>query len=105
VKIQTNAYGFYIPCSHVAILAAFARQQQIDMQPILKQYDLTLESINTPGALMLALQYTQLLLALDLAGKNQPVFWFYPPKFYCLSLCNRLCLLNWSRPCTFCRSL
>jgi len=74
--MQQSVYGYYIPCSHVAILAAFAQEFNIEMAPILSKYQLTTESINTPGAMIAANQYTQLMLDVDTAVKNHD-FWFY----------------------------
>jgi AraC-like DNA-binding protein len=77
--MQASLDGFYVPCSHVAILAAFARGYNVDMTAILARFNLTTKSINKPDALMLAEQYTLLLLDLD-AQLKQHDFWF---KFAC----------------------
>ncbi len=77
--MQQKLYGYYVPCSHVAILAAFAGQHNIKMQPILSQYKLSSKKINTPDALMLAEQYSQLLLSVDMAAHDHAIqedFWF-----------------------------
>lgn len=77
--MQKNIYGFYVPCSHVAILTAFAEQQSIKMEAILRIFDLSALKVNTPDALMPAAQYSQLLLAVDTAAAElgkQDDFWF-----------------------------
>ncbi len=73
--MQKNVYGFYIPCSHVAILASFSLQNNVNIEPILAKYNLTFSGINTPNAIMTATKYTELLLDVDAAVKK-PDFWF-----------------------------
>jgi len=73
--MQKNIYGFYIPCSHVAILAAYSQDYNIDIEPILSKYNLTIAGINTPNAIMTASKYTELLLDVDTAVQEDS-FWF-----------------------------
>mgnify|MGYP000335371472 CR=1 FL=1 len=70
--------GFYVPCSYVAILSALAEQHNIDMQPILVQYTLSLKKINTPGAVMTAKQYCKILMVTDRIVQDKSIqeFWF-----------------------------
>jgi AraC-like DNA-binding protein len=75
LKMQENVYGFYVPCSHVAILAAYSQQYSIDIEPILAKYNLSITGINTPNAMMTAGQYTELLSDVDSAIKEHD-FWF-----------------------------
>jgi hypothetical protein len=46
------------------------------MAPILSKYNLTIESINTPGTLISANQYTQLILDVDSAVKDNDFCFF-----------------------------
>lgn len=73
--MQKNVYGFYIPCSHVAILSAYSQQYNIDIESILAKYNLTFSDINTPNAIMTASKYTELLLDVDVAVHKHD-FWF-----------------------------
>jgi len=73
--MQKNVYGFYIPCSHVAILASYSQTYNVDIEPILAKYNLTLSGINTPNAIMTASKYTELLLEVDSAVQKHD-FWF-----------------------------
>lgn len=77
--MKRKVYGSYVPCSHVAILAVFAEKHDINMRSILSQYNLSDKKVNTPNALMLADQYSKLLLTVDAAIQEQAKlkdFWF-----------------------------
>lgn len=68
-------YGHLVPCSHLAILATFAQQRGVEMQPLLHKHGLSIESISTPGARMTATQYGQLLVDVDTLTDDDG-FWF-----------------------------
>jgi len=74
-EIGEEVYGHLVPCSHLAILVTFAEQSGIEMKPLLRRRELSLETINTPGARMAAAQYAQLLLDLD-EVTSEDDFWF-----------------------------
>ncbi|MEP2988038.1 MAG: AraC family transcriptional regulator ligand-binding domain-containing protein [Parasphingorhabdus sp.] len=72
---MTPLYGHYVPCSHLAILEAFAGQQGIEIEPLLLQHGLSLDGVRAPGATMAADQYAQLLLEVD-GLREDDGFWF-----------------------------
>lgn len=70
-----QVYGHYVPCSHLAILVAFAEHSGIVMQPLLKKHGLNLETINTPGGRIPVSQYAQVMQDVDTMTSDD-AFWF-----------------------------